>query len=114
MNNKRLSTSLSKNSPVDRVQLYVEINKLLAAPSNFEVKEDGRIFIKSLNKYYSPRENIRVRLDNEDGLIVNTFDSIADCARFLGISPIIAKQRLVKSEPVLLNDKFLYIKRADF
>ena len=114
MNNKRLSTNLSHNSPVDRVQLYAEINKLLAAPSNFEVKEDGRIFIKSLNKYYSPRENIKVKLANKDGLIVNTFNSIVDCAKFLGIYPAMVKRRLVKSEPVLFNDKLLYIKRADF
>lgn len=113
MNNRRLSTNLSHNSPVDRELLYVKINKLLAAPSNFKVLEDGQIFILSLNKYYSPRENIRVRLYNEDGLIVDTFESIADCARFLSISPVMAKRRLVKSEPVLFNDKLLYIRRAD-
>ena len=64
INNKRLSTVGS--TLVDRNLLDGKVKKLLAAPSNFETKEDGRIFIKSLNKFYSNKNNIRVELKNED------------------------------------------------
>ena len=48
MNNNRLSSSGSIK--VDRMLLQTEIDILLSGPSNFEHKEDGTIYIKSLNK----------------------------------------------------------------
>jgi hypothetical protein len=78
MNNCRLSSSRSKGiASVDRALLQIEIDKLLNGPSNFEEREDGRIFIKSLNKYYSDRIKIKVELKDEDGNTLNTFESIA-------------------------------------
>ena len=41
MNTKRLSTHNSKL--VDRKVLQVKIEELLVLPSNYEIKEDGRI-----------------------------------------------------------------------
>ena len=53
--NNRLSSNQDENYPViDREQLYLKINQLLNGPSNIEVKEDGRLFIKSLNRLKSP------------------------------------------------------------
>jgi NADH-ubiquinone oxidoreductase chain 5 len=111
MNNNRLSTN-SKKVEVDGTLLQLEIKKLLAAPSNLEIKQDGRIFIKSLNKYYSDRSSVSVELHDEKGLVVNTFGSIADCAKFLSISPSIAGKRLLNKEPVLFNNKLLHIKKS--
>ena len=37
---------------LDSEVLQNDINRLLSGPSNLEIQEDGRIFIKSLNKYY--------------------------------------------------------------
>ena len=111
MNNNRLSTN-SKKVSVDRGALQLEVDKILAAPSNLEVREDGRIFIKSLNKYYSDRSNVSVELLTENGLVVNTFESLADCAKFLSISPSTAGRKLLKKEPVLLGDKLLYIHKS--
>jgi len=53
MNNYKLSTNKSSNKEtIDRVYLQEKINKLLSKPSNFEIKEDGKILIKSLDRYY--------------------------------------------------------------
>jgi hypothetical protein len=112
MNNNRLSTNSLKVELVDGPLLQIEIDKLLAAPSNLEIKEEGRIFIKSLNKYYSDRSSLSVELHNEEGLVVNTFGSITDCAKFLSISRAVAGVRLHEKKPVLFNNKLFYIKRS--
>lgn len=112
MNNNRLSTNLNKLN-VDRTLLESRIDKLLRGPSNLELKEDGRIFIKSLNKYYSDRSNLKVKLQYENGLVLNSFDSMASCAKFLGIYPAKAKKRLEESKPVLFNNTLLYIKYSN-
>ena len=49
MNSKRLSTN--DLDRVERALLNTQIEKLLNGPSNFEIKEDGRVYIISLNKY---------------------------------------------------------------
>jgi hypothetical protein len=112
MNNSRLSTNSIKVEVDDGPLLQLEIDKLLAAPSNLEIKQDGRIFIKSLNKYYSDRNSISVELHDEKGLVVNTFGSLADCAKFLSISPSVAGKRLLDKKPVLFNNKLFHIKKS--
>jgi len=112
MNSRRLSTNtVGKEAElvVDRKFLDVEIDKLLRAPSNFEIKENGRIWIKSLNRYYSDGNKIKVHLKDENGLLISTFSSIASCAKFLDIHPATAKSRLQRNKPVLFNNKQLYI-----
>ena len=100
MNNCRLSSSRSKGiASVDRALLQIEIDKLLNGPSNFEEREDGRIFIKSLNKYYSDRIKIKVELKDEDGNTLNTFESIADCAKYLGITSMTVAKRIKTGKP---------------
>lgn len=57
MNNNRLSTSsLSKGDSaqeklIHRAQLIADITELLNRPSNYERRQDGRIWIKSEGKY---------------------------------------------------------------
>lgn len=111
MNNNRLSTS--RSPVVDRALLLEEIEKFLKGPSNLEEREDGRIFIKSLNKYYSDRAKIRVELQDEKGNVINTFDSQADCAKYLGVSPPIVAKRIRNSIPTSLENKLVYIKKVE-
>jgi hypothetical protein len=85
MNYKRLSTNPAAPS-VDRDQLYIDINRLLEGPYNFEIKEDGRIFIKSLNRYYSDHSKVEVKLIDDNGLVIQTFESLTQCAETLGFS----------------------------
>jgi len=112
MNSNRLS-SKSKSTPIiDRALLQIEIDKLLREGSNLEEKEDGRIFIKSLNRFLPPA-NISVELKDQDGVVLNTFASLSDCAKFLGVSRSTATRRLRKSEPLLVNGKLIYIRTVE-
>lgn len=109
MNNNRLTTRRSTGK--DRAILESDIKKLLEGPSNFEVKQDGRVFIKSLKKYYSDRAKIRMELLDESGGIIKPFDSAADCAKYLNVSPTTVSQRLRKGKPFLFNNKLVSIKK---
>ncbi len=61
---------------------------MLSGPSNYELREPGgRIFIKSLNKFYSSRDSLTVELHDENGLIERTFESIAEVARYFKVDP---------------------------
>ena len=88
MNNKRLTTNRESEETVsvDRNLLLEKIENLLAKPSNFEVKEDGRIFIISENRYYSNKNKLQVTVERLDGTILHTFDSIKECLEKLNIS----------------------------
>lgn len=110
MNNNRLTTRRG-SFPLDRAALYRDINRLLKGPSNFEIKEDGRIFIKSLNKYLNDKAKIRLEIISMTGDILKSFDSSADCARYLNVSPMTVSQRLKKGKPFLFNGQLVYIKR---
>lgn len=101
MNNNRLSTS--KVPRVNRDLIQVDIAKLISKPSNYEIK-DGRVFIKSLNRFKgSPTSKMVQLLDatNESVNILNTFTSIVESAKFFGELPIPQGYRL----PVLEHKK---------
>lgn len=108
MNNNRLSSKLRLNPLTDRALLQIEVYKLCMEGSNFEEKEDGRIFIKSLNRFF-PTAKTGVEVKDKDGLILNTFASLSGCAKFLGVSRSTVTTRLRESKPLLVNGKLLYI-----
>jgi hypothetical protein len=110
MNNNRLTTR--RSGLVDRAALDCDIKRLLKGPSNFEIKEDGRIFIKSLNKYYNNKAKIRLDLINMTGDIIESFDSSSDCAKYLNVSPMTVSLRLRSSKPFLFKGKLVYIKKS--
>ena len=111
MNLNRSSTNATKMSQPQLDALKDDIVKLLTGPSNLEVKKDGRIFIKSLNKYYTGSGSIKVELQNKDGLVVNTFGSISECANFLGLAPLTVTTRLQKNKPILFNNNAVFVKK---
>ena len=110
MNDYRLSTSDSPK--VDRASLLSEIELLLNGPSNLEEIE-GRIFIKSLNRFRSEKKYIAVELQDEKGNILNSFHSIADCIKFLGLGRDLVYKRYQKGQPILFGGKQVYIKKID-
>lgn len=70
MNNNRIAIkkSRSKYKVIQRrALLMAEVHKLLSRGSNYEVMENGRIFIKSLKKYKSSNTKIRLILKDEKG-----------------------------------------------
>lgn len=117
MNSKRLTTNReSEETPFlngDRNLSLEKIENLLAKPSNFEVKEDGRIFIISENRYYSNKNKLQVTVERLDGTILHTFDSIKECLEKLNISKSLYYDRLNKGLPFDIEGELLYIKRSN-
>ncbi len=81
MNTKRLSTYKSKL--VNREELLTQIDELLSLPSNYEIKEDGRVWIISEKKYYRDKNSIAVILQDGDGNVIGKFKTLTACAQFL-------------------------------
>jgi hypothetical protein len=111
MNSYRLSTNSEKLDEDQLKLLQIDIEKLLNGPSNLEVKEDGRVFIKSLNRYASGGVKIKVELYDKDGLIFKSFDSITTCANFLGLSITTVRNKIQKDQTVLIDNQEFKIKK---
>lgn len=84
----------------------------MEGPSNFEVKPDGRIFIKSLNKYYSNKAKIRLELIDENGGIIKSFASAANCAKYLKVDPMTITRRLRGGKPFLFDNKYVSVNKS--
>lgn len=105
MNSNRLSTHASgghtkAGNITLESKIHAHIEKLLNGPSNFEIKENGRIFIKSLNKYYSSRDSLSVELRDINGLVLKTFESMAEAARYFEVDPKTVKYWIQNNKPV--------------
>nr|QYB19427.1 LAGLIDADG endonuclease [Monilinia fructicola]QYB19488.1 LAGLIDADG endonuclease [Monilinia fructicola]QYB19550.1 LAGLIDADG endonuclease [Monilinia fructicola]QYB19612.1 LAGLIDADG endonuclease [Monilinia fructicola]QYB19675.1 LAGLIDADG endonuclease [Monilinia fructicola] len=112
MNNNRLSTASSQPT-VDRTLLLAETYLLINGPSNFELR-NGRKWVISLKKYYnSSRRNICVIITDEKGNNLHSFDSLADCAKFLVVHPDTVSKRIIKGIPFLLENIRAYIKKEE-
>ena len=74
INSQRLSTNPGGSALlVNRELLLSKISQLLSQPSSFELKEDGKIFIKSLNRYYYNNViRLSIEMLDELGLVVKT------------------------------------------
>lgn len=105
INSKRLSTYDKSSKDVDSNLMRERLNKLLNEPSNLEFREDGRVFIKSLNRFYSSRDSITVELQDEKGLVLRTFDSLAEVARYFEVDPKTVKYWIQNNKPVPNGDK---------
>lgn len=113
MNNYRLSTN-TNHPKVDRTLLLDNVAKLLNGPSNYEIK-DGKIYIKSLNRYLKEISNKAqaiqlVAVSNQK--ILSTFNSFNDCAKFLDVSKSTVHNRLEKSTQFLYNGELACLKRV--
>jgi len=65
------------------------------------------------NKYkpgVSTRRKIKVKIVDEQGVILNKFDTIKSCADFLGVHPNWAKTLLVRGKAVVIKGKKLFCK----
>lgn len=103
MNNNRLSTC--KSPGVKKTFTSVEIESILNKSSNYELQEDGRILIKSSNKYSFSRKSLKVTLIDSQGSIFKIFNSKSSCAEFLGISSHTVTKTIEKKRPIYFNGK---------
>lgn len=108
MNNYRLSTNSTLK--IDRVLLLKKIDELLKGPSNIEEK-NGKLFIKSLNRYLNKNSKQKINLLDEDNNILNTFDSQKDCSVFLEVSPMTVSNYLKKNKSFSWKNKTVYLKK---
>ena len=110
MNSKRLSTALLKETGENRINLNLEIEKLLAAPSNYEMGSDGKRIDKSSGKIVQNTNSKGVILVDETGEIFKVFDSGSHCAQYLGIGRTSVYSKIKSNRPALFNNKKYYIK----
>lgn len=112
MNSDRLSSkSKSSSVLVDRALLDIKIGKLLKGSSNYEERENGRIFIKSLNIYLSSNAKTRIELQDDGGNVIKIFDSMSDCAKYLGVARMTVTNKLRTGKAVLFNNTLVYVKK---
>lgn len=109
INNNRLSSS---NLPeINRNELELEINKNLEdGNSNYEFKE-GKIWIKSLNRFQSKFKNEIVELLDIKDNVLNTFSSISECSRILNINKSTLNYRIKKNLSFEYNGKLVYLRK---
>jgi len=114
MNNRRLSTiNYSINNRelvVDREVILSKINKLLNGPSNFELKEDRQIFIKSLGRNYHNNIPVTIQMLDENGNLVKNWDSLTSCAYSLRMSKGGIQYRIKSSKRFEYEGKTVYLK----
>jgi len=105
---------LSTNLPfVQPLNLEVRINNLLEAPSNYELHNNGKVFIISEGRYLRGRGNVQVELFDVNGVLVNTFNSIRNCAEYFRVSERTINRRLDSGDEFIYNSENFIIKRVN-
>jgi len=107
-NRNRLSTNLAKPSVID---LQVRVSNLLASPSNYDIHPDGKIWIKSSGVYLKGRGNVAIKVLDDKGILIYSFDSIKQCAIFFGVSDRTINRRLSEASFVQIKGQNLIFKR---
>lgn len=111
MNNNRLST-YSRKIVGDRELLLSKINDLLVKPSNLELKGDGKIFIKSLSRYYyNNTKPLEIKMEDESGSVVKTWPSLTSCAESLGLSKSGVQKRLKNVTRFVFEGRTVYLNK---
>jgi hypothetical protein len=54
-----------------------------------------------------------VVITDENGNNLHSFDSRADCAKFLNVDPSTVSKRIIKGIPFLFENKLAYIKKEE-
>lgn len=106
MNNNRLSSPSGVKE--DRTLLHAEVKKfLLNNPSNYELIGD-KIWIKSLDKFRVVIKSVLL-VEADTKKTINTFSSITECAKFLGLGRPLITERIRKGEQFWFQDKLVYL-----
>lgn len=108
MNNNRLSTS--NNPIVDKEELNIKVQTFLHKPSNLELR-DGRMWIVSEERFQSEGGKSKaLELRDDQGNLVKAFVSIAECGRYLSISPTTVNKFIKKGDFFTYTNKNVIIK----
>lgn len=111
MNSRGYSTYSDEKEDNRKDDLFIRIAQLLAAPSNLETQEDGRIIIKSSGKVYSDRRGVVVKLiDAQTGIELKSFSNMEAAGKYLGVSGVTVRNRIKSNKTFNFNNKEFYIK----
>lgn len=110
MYSKCLSTNYSSQN-VNSVELHNLVAKLLAGPANFEITAEGDIRNIYSGRILLKNGRIAVILVNESGEILKSFDSVKDCALFLGVGLSSLYKKVNTEKFVNYDNKNFFIKR---
>lgn len=117
INSNRLST-LGKLLPeVDMDLLISDIAKLLSRSSNFEYRENGRVWIVSENRYpggskEGGKKKI-VALLSTEGLILKYLVSVTECAKSFDIPRSTFSVKLQKNQPIMYKNQRCLVQKVD-
>lgn len=110
MNSKRLSSlDLSK---INRDSLELEISEILnnANSSNYEIRE-GRVWIKSLNRFQSQFKGVPIKLFDSEGNLLAIYPSLLKCSKEMGILRHTLMYRLKNNNTFEYKGKLVYLKK---
>jgi hypothetical protein len=111
MNSRGYSTYSDEKEGNSEDDLFIRIAQLLAAPSNLETQEDGRIIIKSSGKVYSDRRGVVVKLiDTQTGTESKSFTNMEAAGKYLGVSGVTVRNRIKSNKTLKFNNQEFYLK----
>lgn len=115
MNNNRLSSNVKKNFFNENLANYVsvvkDIDKLLQLPSNLEVTSEGKVWIKSEQRYLKGRGSVAIAVLDESGVLVNSFYNLESAASYFNTPKHLIKYRLDTGKSIKLDGKVYFFKR---
>ena len=107
MNRGRMSTNIPPKLPYD---LDGRIQKLLMAPSNYIVLNNGKIKIKSSYTKKKPKVGVKIEVSYSNGELFGSFNSITECAEYFKSTRRIISNRL-KTGKILRFENNNYLLR---
>lgn len=110
MNSYRLSTN-SLQAVDGRAKLISNSQAFLALPSNYKVREDGKILDLHSGNIVQNTKSKGVKLVYETGEIFKTFYSGNLCAQYLGIGRTSVYSKIKSNQPVYVDNKLYFIKQ---
>lgn len=114
MNNNRLTENSKPQT--NRDKLISDITNLLALPSNYELRADGKKWIISEGRFASDGDRWKIKavtLFTTEGTIIKTFETVTACANFLGVNSGTISKRINKGINFQYENKLCLIKKVD-
>lgn len=114
MNNYRLSTnkqsSISNVNSLSNEELDKQISALLNKPSNLELHNNGKIWVKSSQTYLARSTGVKIIATSKDESFNEEFLSFAKAALYFGTTVRIIRLRLESNAPLVFKGQNIYLK----
>ena len=84
-----------------------KVKNLLNQPSNFEIYPDGKIYIKSEQKFWKGRGDVVIDVYNKEGILLYSLNNLEATANFFNVKEHIIKYRLNSGKPLIISSNFI-------